>query len=100
MAISEGKKKLSLDDIKRRIKIVCICKGIKQGTICDAILQGCTSIAEVNKKTGSGSGGCKGVRCSPVIQTLIDSKGRPLAAPHTLVSEDDDNDDDHDEFEK
>jgi bacterioferritin-associated ferredoxin len=63
--------KLSEDEIKARIKVVCICKGIRQSKICDAILKG-------NKATGSGSGGCSGTRCSPVICRLIELKGVPL----------------------
>lgn len=65
------KQKLTIEDIKSRIKIVCICKGIKQGTICHAIESGCNSLEKVNAKTGSGSGGCKGRRCAPVIINLI-----------------------------
>ena len=71
MSITE-KPKLTVEEIKARIKVVCICKGIKQGRICDAIIQNsCTTVQEVNKKTGSGSGGCKGVRCGPVIEKLL-----------------------------
>lgn len=65
------KQKLTIEDIKSRIKIVCICKGIKKGTICQAIENGCDSLAKVNAKTGSGSGGCQGRRCAPVITDLI-----------------------------
>lgn len=65
------KQKLTIEDIKSRIKIVCICKGIKQGTICQAIENGCDSVEKVNAKTGSGSGGCQGRRCTPVIENLL-----------------------------
>jgi len=59
------------NDIKARIKVVCICKGIKQGRIMDAIIGGCDSQEKVNKKTGSGSGGCQATRCGPVIRQLV-----------------------------
>lgn len=76
------KQKLTIEDIKSRIKIVCICKGIKQSTICDAIVNGCDSLEKVNTKTKSGSGGCKGRRCAPVIQQIIHNNGKPLPSPH------------------
>ncbi|MES2614769.1 MAG: (2Fe-2S)-binding protein [Bdellovibrionota bacterium] len=80
---SSQKPKLTLEEIKARIKVVCICKGIKQSRICDAIIQNsCDSIEKVNKKTGSGSGGCLGVRCGPVIKKLIEQGGKPLVSPH------------------
>lgn len=69
--MKEVKPKLTIADIKARIKIVCICKGIKQGTICDAISKGCDTVEKVNHRTGSGSGGCKGRRCRPVIEELL-----------------------------
>ena len=87
------KQKLTVDEIKARIKVVCICKGIKQARICDAIIQyNCTEVDSVNKKTGSGSGGCKGVRCSPVIKKLIEQGGSPLLSPHAAQTVDDDED--------
>jgi len=69
--MNKVKEKLTIEDIKRRIKVVCICKGIKQGRICDAITNGCNSLEKVNQRTGSGSGGCKGRRCSPVIKNIL-----------------------------
>ncbi len=59
------------DEIKKRLRVVCICKGIKQARICDAIGKGALTVEEVNTKTGSGSGGCKGKRCRPVIEELL-----------------------------
>ncbi len=67
--------------IKARIQVVCICKGIRQARICDAILNGCKTKAEVFAKTGSGNGGCQARRCGPVIEKLIENKGIPLAKP-------------------
>lgn len=70
--------KLTLDEIKARIRVVCICKGIKMGKICDAIQKGCDTVEKVNKACGSGNGGCGATRCRPVITELIARGGRPL----------------------
>jgi hypothetical protein len=42
-------KKLSIEEIKARLKVVCICKGIKQARICDAIEKGADTVEKVNK---------------------------------------------------
>ena len=79
-------KKLTVEQIKARFKIVCICKGIKQSTICDAIcVSKCETLEAVNKKTGSGSGGCKGTRCAPVIKQLLENEGEPIIQPHQSI---------------
>lgn len=67
--------KLSLDEIKARIRVVCICKGIKFGKISDAVKNGCSSVEAVNKATGSGGGGCGATRCRPVIEEIVQNKG-------------------------
>lgn len=63
------------DDPKiRRIKllqrVVCICKGIPLGRVLKG-MKGCTTVAEVNRRCGTGSGGCQGQRCGPRIETLL-----------------------------
>jgi NAD(P)H-nitrite reductase large subunit len=81
-------KKITLthEEIKARLKVVCICKGIKQGRICDTIMkESCLTVESVNQKTGSGSGGCKGRRCKPVIEQLISQKGKPMIKVHENV---------------
>lgn len=67
-------KKLTLDEIKARIKVICICKGIKLGKIQDAINGGCLTQEEVNRATGSGNGGCGATRCGPVIREMLEKK--------------------------
>ena len=69
-------KKLTEEEIKARLKAVCICKGIKMGRICDAIAKGADTVEKVNKVTGSGSGGCGATRCRPVIEELIKNGGK------------------------
>jgi len=83
--------KLSSEQIKARLKVVCICKGIKQGRICEVIQKGCQTLEDVNQKTGSGSGGCFGRRCAPVIKNILDNKGLPLVQSnlHDHLEEDD-----------
>ena len=56
---------------KQMNRVVCICKGITLGKILDA-LKTSQTVAEVNSKTGCGSGGCKGERCGPRIKALLD----------------------------
>jgi bacterioferritin-associated ferredoxin len=66
-----NKKKLTLQEIKARLHVVCICKGIQQEKISLAIQRGACSLAAVNHRTGSGSGGCQGKRCGPVITKIL-----------------------------
>jgi len=71
-------KKLSIEEIKARVRVVCICKGIKMSKICDAVSKGAKTVDEVNRATGSGNGGCGATRCRPVIEEIIKNGGRPL----------------------
>ena len=79
-----------LQEIKAKIKIVCICKGIKQGRICEAIQKGANTVEKVNVATGSGDGGCKATRCGPVIKKLIENKGKVILEPYETKIEDED----------
>ncbi|MFN8626067.1 MAG: (2Fe-2S)-binding protein [Candidatus Binatia bacterium] len=76
--------KLTPEEIRARLRVVCICKGIKLGKIADAIKAGATTVEQVNRATGSGSGTCgneSGVtRCRPVIEELLRTGGRPPSA--------------------
>lgn len=56
--------------IKMLQRIVCICKGINLGRVLKG-LEGCETVADVHRKVGTGSGGCRGERCSPRIKTLL-----------------------------
>lgn len=56
--------------IKQLSRVVCICKGIPLGRVLDG-LPGSETVADVNQKVGSGSGGCKGERCGPRIKILL-----------------------------
>lgn len=83
-------KKLTLEEIKARIRVVCICKGIKMSRICDAIQNGASTVEEVNKATGSGNGGCGATRCRPVIEQILKNGGRPLTTTASNAPTDDD----------
>ncbi len=69
------------EEIRARFRVVCICKGIKLGRISDAIRAGASTVAEVNRVTGSGSGDCGATRCRPVIEEMLQTGGRPPAPP-------------------
>jgi len=56
--------------IKQKLQVICICKGIPLGKFVP-ILKDCQTVEDVNKKTGSGSGGCAGERCGPRIKILL-----------------------------
>lgn len=85
------KPKLTVEEIKARLRVVCICNGIKMGKICDAIQKGCATVEEVNKATGSGGGGCGATRCRPVIEELLKNGGR---VPQGFFSSEEPKDDD------
>lgn len=59
------------------LKTICICKGIKKKVFKDLIAEGKTSIEELRKATGAGSGPCGGRRCTPRLnEMLADHLGR------------------------
>jgi bacterioferritin-associated ferredoxin len=64
------------DDVPSRtvldgMKVVCICKGIKQRAFWKALDSGMRTKEEINRFTGSGSGGCQGRRCGPRIAEML-----------------------------
>jgi NAD(P)H-nitrite reductase large subunit len=63
--------------IKQLNMVVCICKGIKLARVLKG-LPGSETVAEVNAKTGCGTGGCQGQRCGPRIEILLE-KHKTLA---------------------
>lgn len=50
---------------------ICICKGIPRKRFMEAIKSGASSVQEVSRLVGSGSGDCKGERCGARIEALI-----------------------------
>ena len=53
------------------MKVVCICKGIKKRVFWKVLDTGVQTKEEVNRLTGSGSGGCQGRRCGPRIIAML-----------------------------
>ena len=53
------------------MKVVCICKGIKKSVFWKILDTGVRTKEEVNRLTGSGSGGCQGRRCGPRILEML-----------------------------
>ncbi|MBZ9684827.1 (2Fe-2S)-binding protein [Clostridium estertheticum] len=62
------------NEIMDKLTKVCLCKAIPRSTIKKAIQNGATTVEEVQKATGAGSGGCKGHRCTPKIEELLKSQ--------------------------
>ncbi|MCX6125041.1 MAG: (2Fe-2S)-binding protein [Proteobacteria bacterium] len=56
---------------KQLLRVVCICKGINLGRVLKGI-EGCNTVADVNKVVGTGTGGCQGQRCGPRIKLLLE----------------------------
>jgi bacterioferritin-associated ferredoxin len=53
------------------MKVVCICKGIKKRLFWKAMDDGAQTKDDINRMTGSGSGGCQGRRCGPRILEML-----------------------------
>lgn len=49
----------------------CTCKLITRAKIKETIKNGASTIEEVQKATGAGSGPCKGKNCTPRINALL-----------------------------
>jgi bacterioferritin-associated ferredoxin len=53
------------------LKVICLCKSIKKGSIIKAVKNGASTLKEVNRMLGSGSGDCKGERCQAKINAIV-----------------------------
>lgn len=62
------------EDIIDKLTKVCICKGVSKLTIKNAINEGCDTVEKVWQKTNTGNGSCKGRRCGPKIQSIIEER--------------------------
>jgi bacterioferritin-associated ferredoxin len=62
-------------EIIEGLKPVCICKGIKKRVFLDRIKAGVTTVEDLKKSTGAGSGSCKGERCTPRIFECLHEQG-------------------------
>jgi len=57
--------------VKDKYTKICICKSINKATMKKVIKDGATTVSAVRFKTGAGSGPCKGRRCTPRIEALL-----------------------------
>ena len=64
---------LSEEDILKRLKPGCLCKGIKLYKIEEAIKNGADSYEKVAKITGIGDGSCKSKRCGEKVAALLNT---------------------------
>jgi NAD(P)H-nitrite reductase large subunit len=67
---SSGMDAAKEERIRMMAKVVCICKGITLGRIMKGI-DGCETVVDVNRKIGTGSGGCAGERCGPRLVLIL-----------------------------
>lgn len=67
---------MSQEDIEALVKDkytkVCICKSINRATMKKVIKEGAHTVNQVRHRTGAGSGPCKGRRCTPRIEALLE----------------------------
>ena len=59
------------NQVIENLKVICLCRNIKKGTILKAISKGASTLKEVNRDLGSGSGDCKGERCQAKINGIV-----------------------------
>lgn len=72
--------RLKEERIRQLARVVCICKGINLGRVLKGLEGSCT-VADVNRKVGTGSGGCQGQRCGPRIKILLEKKSEQKSDP-------------------
>lgn len=60
--------------VKDKYTKVCICKSINKATMKKVIREGAHTLNQVRYKTGAGSGACKGRRCTPRIEALLEEE--------------------------
>jgi len=53
------------------LKVICQCKGIRKSVFLKHIKAGFTTVAELKKATGAGTGSCKGKQCTPRIAEIL-----------------------------
>jgi len=60
------------EEILDGLKPICLCKGIRKSVFLKHIASGKTTLEELRKATGAGSGSCGGKRCTPRILELLE----------------------------
>lgn len=67
---------MNQQDIIDGLKVICICRGIRKKTFLRKIDLGKSSLTDLQKATGAGSGSCGGKRCTPKILELLRLKDK------------------------
>ena len=57
-----------------RLKAGCICKGVKLIRLIEAIDNGASTVAEVQRACGIGDGPCQGKRCGAKVRELLEQR--------------------------
>ncbi len=65
---------MSEEQIIDGLKPICLCKGIRKSVFLKHIQAGLRTVEELQKATGAGTGPCKGKRCTPRIEALLQQK--------------------------
>lgn len=58
-------------DIIDGLRVICRCKGIRKSVFLKHIQAGRTTLQELQKATGAGTGSCKGKECLPRLRELL-----------------------------
>lgn len=61
------------EKILDKLTKVCVCRAISRLKIKESIESGAKTVEEVANATGATKGGCRGCRCIPKIQELIET---------------------------
>lgn len=59
------------EEILDGLKPICLCKGIRKKVFLKHLAAGVTTVEDLKKATGAGTGSCGGRRCTPRIAELI-----------------------------
>lgn len=51
---------------------ICLCKKVSRSKMTAAYENGARTVNRIKYETGAGSGACKGRRCTPKIQSLLE----------------------------
>lgn len=60
------------EEIMDKLTKVCLCKAVNRSTIKKAIRNGADTLEKVFEETNTGDGSCRGKRCGPKIQEMLE----------------------------
>lgn len=62
------------EEIIDGLKIICYCKGIPKKVFLRHMKNGLTTVDALKFVTGAGGGNCRGRRCTPRIEALLEER--------------------------